>query len=139
MGVQAYVLALRGATQDDAPAPYTDVSESARWRALRKTFEQICIEMVKNGMKISPLFGAPGFDHSVIVIGALHALDLGVAQEVAGNVFFESIATTGVCPGRSREERLKGLWVMIKKHYSEMNTPTRLQKLTPQMIKHNDK
>ena len=47
--------------------------------------------LINDGKTMSPLVGCPGFTLERICIGALHAMDLGVSQDILGNIFWEAI------------------------------------------------
>ena len=123
------------ATQPSGEAPYTDVAKSALWRSLRMKGNQ-CLEMlVARGKALSPLFSLPAFIIQYIIIDCLHAIDLGVAADVAGSFFAELIfAKDGFLAGPTVENRVSALWILIKEQYKLLKTPCRLQALTKEMI-----
>ena len=89
-------------------------------------------EVVKGGKNISPLFDSPGCTVGMVVIGALHSVDLGVAAEVVGNIFREYLQKMSKI---KLEIKVQKLWVKLKDWYKINQAPSRLQGLTKDMIK----
>ena len=56
-------------------------------------------------MRPSPLFSCPGFSLEAVFIDILHCMDLGVAQDILGNVFWEAVET--LVEGGNRGLRMK--------------------------------
>ena len=83
--------------------PFWDVGPDARWRKFRLTTAGLMSQLRALGVELSPLFSCPGFIADYICIDVLHALDLGVTQELLGNVFFEALGIYAV----GRTEQLK--------------------------------
>ena len=82
---------------------------------------------------MSPLFSCPGFSADFICIDVLHALDLGVTQEVLGSIFWESLGV--FAKGRNRALQVAELFRLMKEHYVRVGTSNRLSNLTVEMIK----
>ena len=74
----------------------------------------------------------------MVCIDVLHALDLGVTQDMLGNLFCESMDTL-FKEGRNTGERLNLLWLRLKKWYSLFNPPSQIQKLSEEMVKRDNK
>ncbi len=112
--------------------PYWDTKPTARW--MRKRCSQMrFFELVKeNNAAISPLFSVPGFHIDYICIDVLHCLDLGVTQDIVGNIFFECLGTFAL--GRSRKEQMENLTLKLKDHYKRMKTTNRINVLTIEMV-----
>ena len=91
----------------------------------------------REGIKLSPLFSVPGFIADFICIDVLHALDLGVTQEVIGNVLFECSGVFAV--GRNRVDQVVSLLLKLQSHYKRCGTRNRISNLTVEMIKQADK
>ena len=72
-----------------------------------------------------------------MAIDALHALDLGFSQDVVGNVVWEFIGS--VAEGRNLDLKVKYVWALLQKHYSEMKTAQKLQGLTLDMVRRDGK
>ena len=79
------------ATQPGGDCPFDDVSKSALWRFMRTSMSAFVSDAEKRGIPLSPLLSLPGFLLSYIVIDVLHAIDLGVAQDVAGSFLYELV------------------------------------------------
>ena len=91
----------------------------------------------REGVKLSPLFSVPGFIADFICIDVFHALDLGVTQEVIGNVLFECLGVFAV--GRNRVDQVVSLLFKLQSHYKRCGTRNRISNLTVEMIKQADK
>ena len=76
------------------------------------------MEWVPDPANMCPLLGCPGFDEEFIIIGFLHCHDLGVTQDVLGNIFWEALDWLDL-PGSSREQRCKVLWGMVQVFYKQ--------------------
>ncbi len=92
-----------------------------------------------SGVPLSPLWHAPGFLVQMITIDVLHCLDLGVTQDCLGNLFWECITHPTFLSGGSKQKRVDTLRGMILAHYREFKTSVRLQGLTVEMIKQDQK
>ena len=89
--------------------------------------------LINDGKTISPFFGCPGFALECICIGALHAMDLGVSQDILGNIFWEAILWLE--DGRSHKAKCHSLWCKLKRFYQENNVKCQVQCLYLTMIK----
>lgn len=89
-------------------------------------------EKLRAASKLSALFEAPGMSIKSFLIDWLHAVDLGVSQSVLGNLFSEVIE---LLEGSTRKDRVQSLWRRIKAWYAEAKPPSRLDALTPEMVK----
>ncbi len=86
----------------------------------------------------SPLYSAPGFEWLTIMVDVLHTLDLGVSQVVLGHLFVE-FWNSSLAKGNNRETKTIELWNLIKDYYNNAQPPTRISKLTVEMIKQDGK
>ena len=73
----------------------------------------------------------------MVGIDILHAVDLGVAQDLAGNVLSEYIDK--FANGRNRKEKVTFCWQKLKKYYSSMKPTSRLDALSWPMVKRDGK
>lgn len=94
--------------------------------------------MRADGKSACPIFRLPGVQLRMATIDVLHALDLGCTQDILGNIFWE-FQSSGIVEGSNVGQRVGSLWVLLKKHYSSLSTPNRLQDLTVEMIKQDKK
>eukprot|EP00959_Pyramimonas_sp_CCMP1952_P445606 9329571-Pyramimonas_sp.AAC.1 len=62
----------------------------------------------------------------MITIDVLHCLDLGVSQDILGNLFWEAIASKGFFSETTQEKRVDQLLLLVKEHYKECRTPVRV-------------
>ena len=74
----------------------------------------------------------------MVCIDVLHALDLGITQDMLGNLLWETLDTLFKA-GKNSGERLKLLWLRMKKWYSMFKPPSKIQKLTEEMLKREKK
>lgn len=86
---------------------------------------------------MSPLVSAPGFKVELIVIDVLHALDLGVTQEVLGSVLYEALGS--FAKGRNKEQQIQALKVKLKNHDQPMKTSICVNNLSLDMVKRDGK
>jgi hypothetical protein len=89
------------------------------------------------GSTVSPLFSCPGFTLDKVCIGVMHCVDLGVTQEVLGNIFSEYLEKGGL-PGRSQKIRCETLWVKLKTWYKLVKPKSQIQTLTVTKFKRGD-
>ena len=64
------------------------------------------------GVQACPLFALPGFRLAFIGIDVLHALDLGVTQDLIGNVMWEYV--THFASGKNLSEKVKSLGLKLQ-------------------------
>ena len=72
------------------------------------------------------------------MIDVLHTLDLGFSQDVLGNIFWEWMHSTS-CTATNKAQRVAALWLEIQKYYKECKPPTRINRLTEDMVKRSGK
>ena len=104
----------------------------AAWRQGRLTPGAFDAELLAQGLVPSPLVNCPGFTYLLVAIDVLHALDLGLSQEVLGSLFFECMRDH--LPGRNKDERLEELQQELKLWYELHRPPSELDSLTHDMI-----
>ncbi len=85
--------------------PYWDFSLGAKWRKARYGRGEFWAQMRASGLS----FSLPGVTLDMGTIDVLHALDLGVSQDVIGNVLCEFLRS-GICAGRTQKQQLADLW-----------------------------
>lgn len=115
--------------------PYYDFSSSAAWRTARYTQAAFMTMLRASCGMICPLFNIPGFEAFMICVDVLHTLDLGVSQEVIGCVLYEFLMVSPIPTGRNKELRLAELWAKMQWYYKTFQPPSRISKLTFEMIK----
>jgi hypothetical protein len=86
---------------------------------------------------VSPLFSCPRFTLDKVCIGVMHCVDLGVTQEVLGNIFSEYLEKGGL-PRRSHKIRCETLWVKRKTWYKLVKPKSQIQTLTVTKFKGGD-
>ena len=75
--------------------------------------------MTNNGITPSPLFQAPGFTLLMVAIDVLHALDLGVTQDMLGNLLWESLDVLFL-KGKNKAGKLNLLWLRITRSSNQI-------------------
>ena len=118
---------------DRSVRPFTDFSSTALWRSSRISPTEFFAEQAAQGIPINPLFSCPGFQLSWVCIDMLHCCDLGVSQKILGNLFFEALAV--VCGRGSRAKQVEELWKFIGRYYKRALPSSKLDNLTPEMVK----
>ena len=108
---------------------YTNGGPKAPWRATRYKAGEFLAQQLAQGLHVSPLFECPGFSVEDVSIGVLHCMDLGVTQDIIGNIFLEAITTLD-WPGRSMADKVKTLWLRMQSFYKANRTNNRLQSVT---------
>lgn len=117
---------------------YKQFGAKAPWRQKRLTPRGCCSQKQRAAsLEPSPLFKAIGFSLNMVMVDVLHCMDLGVSQDILGNIFSEAL--DWVCAGTSRKNRVVDLWRRIKQYYKEFQPGTMLQGLTVEMIKQTGK
>ena len=84
------------------------------------------------------MFNCPGFSVERVVIGVLHCLDLGVTQEVCGNVMWEALEWLD-WGSKLRSARCATMWIRLQQHYKEQRTPVHIQSLSLTVKRQNGK
>ena len=80
------------------------------------------------------LFDLPGVTLEMVCIDVLHCLDLGVNQDILGNILYEYLRS-GLPQGTNQETRVRSILKEIKEHQRQASSPNKLQGLTVDMIK----
>ena len=71
------------------------------------------------GITLSPLFRTPGFTLLMVAIDVLHALDLGVTQDMLGNLLWESLDVLFM-QGKNKAGKLNLLWLRITRSSNQI-------------------
>ena len=64
-------------------------------------------------MHVCPMFSLPGFSVQQVSLGILHAMVLGVAADVLGNVLWEALGGTGMAHAE-KDGRCALLWQKLQ-------------------------
>ena len=100
--------------------PHTDFRSSALWRRSRVGAAAFFNKQGSNGILPSDLFQCPGFSLGMVVIDAVHCLDLGVNQRIIGNIFPEAL---DMFPAARVAGRLSLLWARNRTWYAGARPP----------------
>ena len=125
------------ADKSAGPTSYKQVGLNAAWRQNRLASRDFFRILEAQGLTPSPLFGAPGVALEHVVLDWLHIVDLGIAQDLIGNLFHECVL--GGLPGANKKERLLVLWTKLRQFYEAHKTPVRLGELTLEMFEQSGK
>jgi len=117
------------ATQDT----FKNHTRNSPWRTARLTGIEFAHLQTQAGITRSPLFLCPYFCLWMVIVDVLHCLDLGVAQDVLGNLFWE--VQKYLMPGRTIKQRIKVLWHRLQEYYAIAQPTSQTQALTHSMIK----
>ena len=76
--------------------------------------DDFLIRQRRQGKKISPLFGIPGFSLKIFRRDWLHIVDQGIGADFIGNCFKKLLA---FMPGSNKKQRRLALWDRIRAYY----------------------
>ena len=114
------------------PDNFRDASSTAPWREQRLSHWELLERIIGLGHDLSPLLSAPGLKAHCFKIDWLHAVDIGVAADFLGNLFWVLVQKM---EGSNSKARIKALFALIKTFYEENDVQERLPTLTANMIK----
>ena len=98
----------------------------------RLSHEQVLQDILDKGFSISPIFSIPFCCTKLFKIDWLHAVDLGVAADFSGSLFTLCLKEL---PGRNQADQCKALRELMQEFYREHKCTSRLDQLTPTMLK----
>ena len=93
--------------------------------------------ILDKGLPLNGLFACPGLTASQFYIDWLHVADLGVTQDLLGNLLYHLVATNRYLKGTSQEERVKEIFLKMQQYYAQTEVPARLDNLTLLMLRKN--
>ena len=125
------------ADKSGGPSDYREVSLTAAWRQHRLGTRGFFRTLQQQNLSPSTLFGAPGLLMEHVVLDWLHIVDLGISQDLIGNLLHE-LVLNGL-PGNNKQERLHVLWDKMKSFYVANKSPVRLGELTLEMFERSGK
>ena len=111
-----------------------EFNSNASWRQIenRLSHWQFVNRVLQSGHAISNLFKCPGFDTSCIALDWLHVVDIGVAADFLGNLFW---AFLPLQDGSANAARVSSLYRKIQAFYQANNVDNRLKNLTELMLR----
>ena len=126
------------ATRDrEDECSYYSTGADAGWRCRRYLPGELLRWMQQQHLPISSLFSLPHFSEACILQDWMHCVDLGVAQDLIGNLFHE---VQRQLPGTSMDARMSVLLQRLKVYYKTLPpSASRLNTLTCEMIKQPNK
>ena len=104
---------------------------SNKWQNARYRPGQFVAILLAAGL-LSCIFQSPGLEIKHFLVDWLHCADLGICQSILGNLFNEIVE---LLPGSNRKDRVCNLWQRIKAWYKIHDPPSKLEGLTPEMIR----
>ena len=113
---------------------FTAVGPNAGWRETRRTHESYLAELLRRGEAVPILFAlCTGLRLECVMIDIMHAVDLGLAAHVVGNIFWELIARRTWGPNQAvnleaLKERLKQ-WYSVTKEKSHIRGKLTLERI----------
>ncbi len=105
---------------------------NAPWREGRQSERQFYRALQGQGLQLSPLFSAPAFKLSFVVIDWMHTVDLGVGQELVGNVLWELVLEQAA---PTQKAGVLMVFRKLKEWYREHKPRSMLDNLTVEMLK----
>ena len=126
------------ATRDrEDECSYYSTGADAGWRCRRYLPGELLRWMQQQHLPISSLFSLPHFSEACILQDWMHCVDLGVAQDLIGNLFHE---VQRQLPGTTMDARMSVLLQRLKVYYQTLPpSASRLNTLTCEMIKQPNK
>ena len=76
--------------------------------------------MENQGIQACCIFDLPGVTLEMVCIDVLHCLDLGVSQDILGNILWEYLRS-GLVEGSNQDKRVKSILREIKEHQVHPN------------------
>ena len=113
------------------PSNYRDCGSNASWRLDRLGPLEFLKKMIEEGGRPSVLFSAPGVHPGLANPDWMHAADLGITADAAGNILLE---LADFLPGPSRAARTAVLWAELQEWYRTTGTPYKLDILVPELF-----
>lgn len=122
------------ASNVDPDLLWTNFNDSAGWHATVWDHEGYCEHLRRSNIELPELFSVIGLRVEAVMVDVLHAVDLGVASHIIGNILAELLPKFGSNHGA----QLKELNRRINAWYKQENIASRLQgPLTVDEIKGN--
>ena len=116
------------------PETLREVGLQASWRQQRYTEWDFMERFFREKRHVSPVWRIPGFRLSVVRLDWLHVVDLGVAADCVGNIFW---MLQSRMPGGTVDKRVSALFAEICKYYKDTKCADKLSTLTETMIRKN--
>lgn len=83
---------------------------------------------------INELFATPGLTSKLFLLDWLHIVDLGVASDFLGNLFWH-LVNSNVFDGANQRERVSSLFAFVQDYYRRNKVENRLPTLTVLMLR----
>ena len=111
-----------------------EVHSQAFWKepANRLVHTDVMHRIFLKNKTVSPLFSVPYCTVDLCMIDWLHAVDLGVCPDFLGSLFTLFLS---VLPGANATQKCNELYSMITRYYRENQCSSKLDRLTPTMLK----
>ena len=104
---------------------WTNFNKNAPWQSTMWTHESYLRHLKSTGVETPALFSIVGLRVEAVTVDVLHAVDLGIAARIIGDIFFDVLPALG----RNQDAQLKALNARIKAFYSDpsFGSKSRLQ------------
>ena len=99
------------------------------------TNEQLFAWCRETGHEVSDLFSIPCASTSTVQVDWMHCVELGVGQDLCGNILWECVSKAGPIPGGSQNAKVVSLNTMLKAYNAEARPVSPIGKLTLKMIR----
>ena len=121
----------------NSPFSYYNTDADAGWRFRRYQPGELLRWMHGAHLSVSSLFSLPHFSEACILQDWMHCVDLGVAQDLIGNLFFEIQQSL---PGANMDDRVAVLMGRLRGYFKTLPpSASRLSNRTSEMIKQPQK
>ena len=105
-----------------------EVGLDAGWRQDRCGHYEMLLRIMASGANISTICSIPWIRTSIFKVDWLHAVDQGVAADVAGNLLMQLIRANKLF-GRNQKARCNSLWHRLQTWYTNHDVGDILQNL----------
>ena len=116
----------------DDPLNFTNCGPNGAWRGQRLDGATFLAEMRAGGTMPTCLLACPGLAIEHFVIDWMHCVDLGVGQDMLGQLFWDILPLLG---GANRDEQVGLLWSRVRAFYAQHKPASQLKGLTAEMLR----
>lgn len=116
------------------PSGIKHFDSTAPWRKPenRHSHWSLMTKIATLGYGICPIFSIPFLRSEHFVIDWLHCVDLGVAQDYLGNLFWAALPKL---EGKNREQRIAALFIKMQEFYKRTKVSSKLDDLKETMLR----
>ena len=114
------------ASNADKELLWTNFNPSAPWRDTLWTHEAYLAHLQASGIDVPNIFSIHGLRVECLMVDVLHAVDLGIASDIIGNILFEVLPSLGANRDKQLLDLNNRLQVWYRRHGVESRIPGRL-------------